>query len=140
MDRDLLRLLLLLIFVRLLASATVPATVRSRHDGRERTSRSSVRDVTGPLAGPSAPAHARDSELLLLPAGGGPARGRRTRRGGRGRPRGRRAGRRHRRGEHQRGEGGRGDMCFAVLNIRSLKPKILSLRHDLSFFALIYVF
>ena len=28
----------------------------------------------------------------------------------------------------------RGSVCFAALNVRSLKPKILSLRHDLNFF------
>ena len=30
--------------------------------------------------------------------------------------------------------GGRGGICFAALNIRSLKPKVLSLRHDLGFY------
>ena len=139
MDRDLLRLAVLLFLVRLLVSAAAPAAIRTRQQGRRRTSRSSGHDVIGHLSplpglgGLAATAQARDVELLL-PAGGGPARRGRTRRGGRGRPRGRRGGRRHRREERHQGVEGRGGICVVALNVRSLKPKILSLRHDLGYF------
>ena len=142
MDPDLLRLLLLLISVRLIVAAATPAAVPSRRGAWGRSSRSSSRDVTSRTPGLlqlgdwTAPARLDEAESLLLPSGGGPARRRRTRRGGRGRPRGRRAGRRHRRGNVNGGAGraGREGMCFVTLNIRSLKPKVLSLRHDLEFF------
>ena len=68
---------------------------------------------------------------------------RRGRRGGRGRARGRRGGRRRCFGGVGAGEvsrrassggDGKGGLCVLSLNIRSIKPKILSLRHDLSSF------
>ena len=90
-----------------------------------------------------AAAEERGPVVLAARSAGGAAPGRRTRRGGRRRrSRGRRGGRRHQRGgggggasssAPAPGGGGSWGLCVLSLNIQSVKPKILSLRHDLSY-------
>ena len=149
MDGDLFRLLLLLLFTGLVVSAATPAAaVPHRRGYRTRTTRSSnSRDALLPSPPlpltEETPTERSGSAVLVIPGTEAEStrrrRSRRTRgrRGGGGRARGRRGGRRRCGGVSRRvcDMGGDGSgLCLISLNIRSIKPKILSLRHDLSFY------
>ena len=131
---DILRLILFAALLRFYVAAASPAAPpwnHYAHGGHSCTS--TVRPARERREPAAAPAQGRQAAGSADRSAAGR---RRTRRGGRRRARGRRAGRRH----QQRGPstvsggGGYGGLCVVSLNVQSVKPKILSLRHDLNHF------